>query len=1021
MREKLRLVMATNNAGKLREARAIAGDNIEILSLADIGFHHDIPETADTLEGNALLKVRAIKEVCQLDVFADDTGLLVDALGGAPGVYSARYAGEECDPEKNMDLLLRNMEGIEDRRARFRTSIALSLGSEEHLFGGEAEGSIATHRCGTNGFGYDPVFISKETGKCFAEMSDEEKNAISHRSRALQAMMKWLATLCVALIAIIPSHSASASDWTLFNTFGDKAEYVFDTASKTYFLVQAQMYDPDWVDNQDKLCFLFCLDKESDEMRPLNAGNLLSESLIRTAYYNAQKKYLLIVYEDMMIDLLHDDGSIHPIHALKNFDTSASKEVRSISFYPEGDRAYLATDFGFVAINDEKNEVASSGVYGRPIDKAVHVADHLLLLADGKIYRADTSSPHSTFADFEETDWAAGDKVMNLVALSPAKCLISKNVNGREEHYILSFAEPGQKPSIQSIGSFEGADIVENKDGLLLTRTSQIVGLDRQTGALTFIPRSEGNYAVPVGSWDLREVFYAKPYSGFYSEKRNENNEWTRTRQPALPNAPSPFRSNRLAYSPGHGMLVSSHGIDQNFTSHNANNPLLLSAYRQGEWTRHGIPGFDPSMLRRFTNPCGFAQDPDNPDIIYFGSVLNGLMRYNIKDFSSLLHITRSDDKAAMEGHVSAAPPHAFWSNAFMLLYPQFDRNGNLLMTHLNTDSPDNTKYTAELWIWTPEKRRASVSPETFQPLKVLKIKGVNPNKISFALPMESASASTLVNVFVVSKYDEPFVVYDHNGTPDDESDDRQVLVKSLNDQDGSISYHYIYCAAEDPATGLVWVGTDNGVFTFDPSRQFASPGAAQRIKVSRNDGTSLADYLLDGISVNHIAIDSKGRKWFSLNGGGIVCTSADGKSILQEITSDNSMLPSDIVYATCYNPDSNSIMAATKSGLCEYFIAGQNSSGSGTDVRAYPNPVRPDYYGWVTIDGLEDDCLVKITDAAGNVVRELGPASGGKVQWDAAEANLNRVASGVYFVLASSGPGGGSYSEVAKILVMKN
>ncbi len=137
MTKKLKLVMATNNAGKLREARAIAGDNLEILSLEDIGYHEDIPETADTLEGNALIKVRAIKDACGLDCFADDTGLLVDALNGAPGVHTARYAGDACNPDDNIDLLLKNLEGVENRRARFCTCVALSLNGEEHLFEGK--------------------------------------------------------------------------------------------------------------------------------------------------------------------------------------------------------------------------------------------------------------------------------------------------------------------------------------------------------------------------------------------------------------------------------------------------------------------------------------------------------------------------------------------------------------------------------------------------------------------------------------------------------------------------------------------------------------------------------------------------------------------------------------------------------------------------------------------------------------------------------------------------------------------
>ncbi len=1021
MTERRKLVMATNNAGKLSEARAIAGNKLEILSLDDIGYHHDIPETANTLAGNALLKVRAIKEVCDLDVFADDTGLLVDALGGAPGVYTARYAGPQCSPDDNINLMLKNMEGIEDRHARFCTAIALSLDGKEHLFEGAVEGTIAKERSGSHGFGYDPIFVPDETGICFAEMTEDAKNAISHRGRAITAMIKWLGTLCLMLFGFLNLNAAAVSDWTHFNTFDDGVEYVFDTENKTYFLVRAQLYDPQSSDNKDKLCFLFCLDKEADEVRPYNTQNYLSESLIRTAYYNAIKKYLLIVYDNMMIDILYDNGDVVALHALKDYSTAGSKEVRAISFDPENDMAYLATDFGFIAIDDEKHEVASSGIYDRRFDNVVRAGKYLLVVSDGKLYRDDLTSKHISFDDFKETSWAEGDRVTNLISLASTKCVFAKKVNGVEQHYIMTFSDSNPDPTLKSIDSYEGASIVENKDGLLFTRTSQIVGLDRNTDKMTYLQRGGSeHYAVPVGSWDLKEAFYAKRHDGFYSMCRNDDNEWSITRQPSRPNAPAAFRSNFMAYDPKFGMLVNSHGIDQNFANHGALNPILLSAYKNGEWKPLGIPYFSWDEQFRLVNPSGFARDPDNPDLFYFGSVRNGLLRYNVNDYSEILHFTTSTDNPSWPGHISVREPYSAWGGVFMMLNPVFDNKGNLFIGHINTDVIVSKSYYTELWVWSAERRKASVTPESFQPFKILKLDGLLANNALLPLPHQSPEANNMVSTFAINCYDRPFIVYDHNGTPDDDSDDRQVSVKSLYDNDGNIEYHYIYCAIEDPATGLVWVGTDNGVFTYNPALQFSDTGSANRIKVSRNDGTSLADYLLNGISINNISIDNRGRKWFSLASGGIVCTSSDGKTVIQEITTDNSMLPSDDVYATCYNPSNNSMMVATKAGLCEYNLNGDTSASDGSTARVYPNPVRPDYYGWVTIAGLEDDCIVKIADSAGNVIREIGPASGGKVQWDACNSRLDRVASGVYFVLAS-GNGESSYSEVAKILVVKN
>ena len=190
---KQKLVFATNNAHKLSEVSAILGDKVELLSLNDINCHDDIPETADTLEGNALLKARYIHDKYQVDCFADDTGLEVEALNGAPGVYSARYAGGDGhDSQANMRKLLSELEGKENRKAQFRTVVALILDGKEYLFEGIVKGEIIKEKRGTTGFGYDPVFIPEGYEQTFAELGDEVKNQISHRSRAVNKLCKFL-------------------------------------------------------------------------------------------------------------------------------------------------------------------------------------------------------------------------------------------------------------------------------------------------------------------------------------------------------------------------------------------------------------------------------------------------------------------------------------------------------------------------------------------------------------------------------------------------------------------------------------------------------------------------------------------------------------------------------------------------------------------------------------------------------------------------------------------------------------
>lgn len=191
----MKLIFATNNAHKLREVSQVVGDKFTLLTPRECGIDEDIPEEQPTLEGNALQKARYIYARTGMDCFADDTGLEVDALGGEPGVRSARYATDGHDDEANKRLLLERMQGVEARGAQFRTAIALIIGGKEYLFEGIVRGNITTEEQGEGGFGYDPLFVAEGCERSFAEISAEEKNAISHRGRAVRKLAEFLQEL----------------------------------------------------------------------------------------------------------------------------------------------------------------------------------------------------------------------------------------------------------------------------------------------------------------------------------------------------------------------------------------------------------------------------------------------------------------------------------------------------------------------------------------------------------------------------------------------------------------------------------------------------------------------------------------------------------------------------------------------------------------------------------------------------------------------------------------------------------
>jgi XTP/dITP diphosphohydrolase len=188
----MEIIFATHNQNKLLEVQALMPSHIKLISLKDLGFEEDIPETSGTIAGNAIQKVEFLKDRFKQPIFADDTGLLVEALNGEPGVYSARYAGEQKNSDDNMDLLLKKLTDNNHRAARFVTAIALNLGPCQVLFEGICEGTILRERKGTKGFGYDPIFQPNGFEKSFAEMSLTEKGTISHRAKALLKLIDYL-------------------------------------------------------------------------------------------------------------------------------------------------------------------------------------------------------------------------------------------------------------------------------------------------------------------------------------------------------------------------------------------------------------------------------------------------------------------------------------------------------------------------------------------------------------------------------------------------------------------------------------------------------------------------------------------------------------------------------------------------------------------------------------------------------------------------------------------------------------
>lgn len=292
-------------------------------------------------------------------------------------------------------------------------------------------------------------------------------------------------------------------------------------------------------------------------------------------------------------------------------------------------------------------------------------------------------------------------------------------------------------------------------------------------------------------------------------------------------------------------------------------------------------------------------------------------------------------------------------------------------------------------------------------------VPGASPSKFSVLTMLRSSN----VKVFSDGTFGGSLFFINDGGTPSANPTTKSYSSGSLFDQDGNIvNWNNIYTLTEDQ-NGNVWMGTNDGVLVFNPADAFKSDFRLHHIKVPRNDGTNLADYLLNGIAVSHIAVDASNRKWICTNGSGLFLVSADGTTVISQFNTDNSPLLSNVVYRVCPDPYSNAVYVTTSNGMMIYRTNSTPGENSFSNVVAYPNPVRPDYYGLITITGLMENSLVKIADASGNVVKQL-KSVGGECAWDGTVDGAERVKSGVYFVFASQADG--SEAAVTKILIVR-
>ena len=827
--------------------------------------------------------------------------------------------------------------------------------------------------------------------------------------------MKNITFLLIALVSMLPLRAAAAEQWRMHPSWSGQVRDIIDTPDYLYILGYSQYYWPETLDNSQIFGALFRYDKQGEETTYLNVLNKLSSPVPVSAAYNYDKKYLLVTYSDGNIDLIYDNGDVKNITGFMIADETYAKSVNGISFDPENNLAYLSTKFGYITVDDSKGEIGTT----RTLDREVNATASF----DGKVFVGDNNGlTYTDLADATRTEHRV-EGVGAVTEIIPLGDRLYIRYGSGWNGFVVYIAKGDAENKTVFVDNSFFDSMTPAKDAVNISGYFNVQRIDSK-GEKSIVSKTEADRGKIMVSYDGRTFWMNDGLKGITGKRpAADGSSWSMAGASVCPNASNAFLCTSMAYSPTYGMLVRNHGIGHNFSQSVPGTPDFISGLKNLEWTPYSIASRLPEATAlTLNNPNGLMIDPRNPDQVYCGSMLDGFLRLDLSDPKKSMRFGKINDPASGNpSFVGVVPEQSAWNLLCPFGEGGFDVYGNLWIPYNNSNLAAEGKA-LELWWWTPEERAATTTAANYRPLHKWTVNDAEASSVHLVRPL-TASSNKNILLYSTTTYLCDLLLLDHKGTLDSRSDDQTYSFSStIYDQDGTeMSPEYFRCFLEDKSTGNVWVGTSRGVFHFNPNTLLKSQGDTRivRPKVARNDGTQLADYLLDGAIVNDITSDPKGRKWFATGGGGIVVTSSNGTNIVKTYTSDNSLLPGDIVYKLCYNPSSNSMMISTDGGLAELYLSSDATEEGDSGVTVYPNPVRPDYYGYVTVEGLEDGSIVKITDASGGLVKELGFSEGSSIKWDVTNMNHKRVRSGVYYVLASGGPESTGFAAVGKILVV--
>ncbi len=818
--------------------------------------------------------------------------------------------------------------------------------------------------------------------------------------------MSVLGMMVIAIASLSAQYSPGS--WTIFPMSGEYYDYVLDTPDKFFYMTGGSLYS---------------YDKEYQETFYYSPGSSISDSGIAEIYYNNDSKYVLVVYENSNIDLIYNDGSVVNLPEIKDANLSVSKTINHIMF--RNNRIYVATDFGLVVYDDKKHQVIESGIFNVKVDKIMATDEYLLIFSDYKLYYSPINERHNSFEKFEKL----ADTSINIVQQVDSNTFVYVPKTYAEVR-LLKLDVPKKLFNYTVIKKLNNiSQLLPYKDGFFAIGDGAIVLIDKEGKLIETVSLSSEIDSQLIGMWEGTKSVWAADENGvanydistdpitILSDKFKASSSmqfkagFTRPSWDGL----SVYVTS-IGMSDFHPAVIGGNSIEE---------PFICEKY---DWATRSFTQVHPyGVLNTSTNSQKAAEkqnsklffggagataiDPIDPELIYHANNFEGLVI--VKNKEVLYEYNKTNSPLFFE-----------WGTRVFDVV--FDPMGNLWVG---------------MWRWDTNNSEGTYPSQTKTVYKILPVAALeklrkDPSSVKMSDWMDSYFPSTEKGkcdmyllfssksnkgLYVRGSWDGPIIGLDTKGTSET-TDDSRTVYRSFLDTDGSSTWPtFRTCVVEDKR-GNFWIGTSGGIYVVEDLNQLGSSSSnslmVRRPKVARNDGTNYADYLLSSETILNIAVDPSNRKWITTQASGIYLVSEDGTEILQQFTTDNSPLMSNCVYTAACDPNGNDVLFGTPHGMFLYSSTASPAAEDYSDVKVYPNPVRPDYMGWITIEGLMENSLVKIADMQGNVFWQ-GNSEGGMAVWDGCNSNGERVRAGVYLVLASMSDGNSSEGVVAKIVVI--